>query len=53
MVEIYHVYPLDDLKEHEETRDCWCCPGVEEYDDRILIVHNSLDRWEEYEDAVH
>lgn len=24
-----HVLPIGDLREHEETRDCWCHPRVE------------------------
>jgi hypothetical protein len=41
----YHVYPLDDLREHELSLDCWCKP----YDDEGVIVHNSMDQREKYE----
>jgi hypothetical protein len=40
-----HVIPLDDLKPHVYTIDCWCKP----YLDDAIIVHNSMDRREEYE----
>lgn len=44
----YHVYPLNDFREHEtDGKPCWCNPRVEE--DGELVVHNSMDRREEYE----
>lgn len=43
-----HVYPLNDLREHEtEGVDCWCNPEVD--DDGQLITHNSLDGREKFE----
>ena len=41
-----HVYPFNDLREHC-LGDCWCRP----VDDEGLIVHNSLDGRELYEDG--
>lgn len=42
-----HIEPVEDLKEHILTKNCWCLPTIdEEYD---LIIHNSMDRREEYE----
>ena len=41
-----HVLPVGDLREHEETRDCWCKPTKtrEAYEeDAVVVVHNSLD----------
>lgn len=43
-----HVYPIDDLIEHELTEDCPCgvAPELErttEDGDRWVIVHSSLD----------
>jgi hypothetical protein len=40
-----HVLPVNDLREHEESRDCWCEPRVEADSDwtAALIVHHSLD----------
>lgn len=45
-----HVHPEDDLKKHVLDRNCWCRPIV---DSGYLIVHNSLDRREDYEDKIH
>lgn len=40
------VYPLDDLREHEpDNTQCWCKP----YFDDGVLVHNSMDRREDYE----
>ena len=41
-----HVYPIDDLREHEISVGCRCQPS-EEGDG--VVVHNSMDRREEYE----
>lgn len=41
-----HVLPIDDLRPHEETRDCWCHPDTqrEPYEEAgIVVVHHSLD----------
>lgn len=52
-----HVYPVNDLKDHAltiETRGgvfrspCWCKPSIDTEDGSIL-VHNSMDRREEFE----
>ena len=42
-----HVYPLEDLREHEITTQCWCHPEVDEDDE--ICVHNALDGREAYE----
>lgn len=44
---LYHVLPINDLKEHIESENCHCNPrktieGV--------IVHNSFDRREDFEE---
>ncbi len=43
----YHVYPINDLREHSTDTDkpCWCKPREEDG----IIVHNSMDRREEFE----
>jgi len=42
-----HVYPIDDLKEHDTTdtgNTCECNPQVIiEPDSSIIVVHNSFD----------
>lgn len=40
-----HVVPLNDLREHETDRPCWCSPR----EDDGVIVHNSMDGREFYE----
>jgi hypothetical protein len=44
-----HVIPFCDTKAHDETRDCWCRPEVV---DGSVVIHNSLDRRELYEESV-
>ena len=41
-MEWYHVYPIDDLQEHNaEDHNCWCDPKI---DWKLqLIIHNALD----------
>lgn len=43
----FHILPVDDLRDHEET-ECWCgaAPDVE---DPTVIVHNALDGREAFE----
>lgn len=45
-----HVYPVDDLREHVlKGVACWCRPELdEEYE---VVIHNSMDRREEYEEG--
>ncbi len=38
-----HVLPVNDLREHEQTRTCWCKPRVTREDKNYIIVHASLD----------
>lgn len=47
----YHIYPLDDLREHE-TNDhvsCWCRPTMNEEGN---IVHHSMDGREAFEQGL-
>lgn len=49
---IYHVYPLNDLKEHEIESTCPCGPRSEtQPGGDILIIHNSYDGREAVEAA--
>jgi hypothetical protein len=43
-----HVHPVNDLREHvvDPIKECWCSPTVTE---EGIIVHNALDRREQYE----
>ena len=38
-----HVIPIADLRDHDETRACWCVPAVivELYGD--VVVHHAAD----------
>jgi hypothetical protein len=38
-----HVYPINDLKEHEFNSTCECVPRVEECNGEIILIHNSFD----------
>ena len=39
-----HIYPLQDLEEHDlETTTCKCNPLVEVINDVITVTHNSFD----------
>lgn len=43
---MWHIYPVDDLKEHEVEGDrCWCNPT----EDGSTLVHKSMDGREDYE----
>lgn len=39
--QVFHCLPINDLREHEESADCWCRPRVEE--DGCAVIHNALD----------
>lgn len=40
---IYHIIPINDLKEHEDNSTCHCHPEVHLENNDIFIVHNSYD----------
>lgn len=43
-----HVMPEDDLREHDISESCWCAPRPD-VEEEFVMVHNSMDRREEYE----
>lgn len=47
--EAVHVVPLNDLREHEAIKDCWCKPTEDAVDD--VWVHHSMDKREEFEEG--
>jgi hypothetical protein len=47
MVDGDHVYPVHDLRAHVPI-NCWCHPK----EDEGVVVHNSLDRRELYEQGI-
>lgn len=43
-MKILHVYPLEDLREHNtDSKKCWCNPKLENCEGSIIVTHNSLD----------
>lgn len=45
---IWHIVPTDDLREHEASPDCFCKPLRDEEEPSVWI-HNSLDGRESFE----
>ncbi len=43
-----HIIPLNDLRDHDESIDCWCNPERDDVDSD-LVIHNSMDGREAYE----
>jgi hypothetical protein len=43
-----HIIPIDDLRGHDESFDCWCNPERDDIDPE-LVIHNSMDGREAYE----
>jgi len=41
-----HVLPIDDLREHVESVECWCEPRIEGEGPSFVIVHHSADKRE-------
>jgi hypothetical protein len=40
-----HVIPTNDLREHIESKRCWCRPTI----DGGVVVHNAADGREKFE----
>lgn len=45
------VIPINDIKEHKDEEDCICIPRTE-YDNKLLIIHNSFDNREANEPKI-
>jgi len=41
----WHVVPMDDLRDHESSRHCWCKPTQDE-EEPTVWVHHSMDQRE-------
>ena len=37
-----HVYPINDIEEHNIT-SCWCVPKIIEENGELIIIHNAFD----------
>lgn len=44
-----HVLPVADTREHDELRQCWCRPRIDEQSGHAVVVHNSADGRELFE----
>jgi hypothetical protein len=38
-----HVLPIHDLREHEDTRTCWCQPTLRQESGAMMVIHQSAD----------
>lgn len=41
-----HVLPINDLRDHEETRVCWCAPRCVSWpawQGDVVVIHHSAD----------
>ena len=45
--EVWHVMPVNDLREHDDSKNCWCNPLYDQEDN--IYIHNSMDNREKYE----
>jgi hypothetical protein len=43
-----HIMPINDLRPHITSPDCWCKPTVDD-DYPVFWVHHSIDEREQYE----
>ncbi len=46
--EAIHVVPINDLREHVASKDCWCSPTEDDGFPGVW-VHHSMDNREQYE----
>lgn len=50
---IWHIVPLNDLRDHEESVDCWCQPELldDDYLDSVYL-HASMDGREAFDSGT-
>lgn len=46
---MYHVVPLNDIIEHEDSSTCQCCPTIVIKDGEMICIHNAMDNREDLE----
>jgi hypothetical protein len=46
---VTHIVPVDDLRPHELTSDCWCHPHLDHED--WIATHQSADCREDFENG--
>lgn len=44
----FHVIPVNDYREHEAKRTCWCNPTEDDVEESV-VKHHALDGREKYE----
>lgn len=47
----WHILPINDIKEHEESSTCDCMPTVKIENGEMLIIHNAWDMREVTEEV--
>ena len=51
-----HVVPVDDIRDHDLTEECWCTPHVEYDSDPVnihaVVIHVAADEREKYETGL-
>lgn len=52
-VEVIHVIPLGDLREHQASQSCWCHPDLDDEGglEGNIWLHHALDGRESYEEG--
>lgn len=49
MSDAFHVYPVNDWREHDITPGCWCRPAQDE--ESGVYIHHSMDGREDFEEG--
>ena len=48
-----HIYPINDLKEHNIfSTNCECNPKIEIHNGVMLVIHNAFDQREIIEEVI-
>lgn len=45
----FHIMPINDLQEHEQSNTCECRPKLEIENGEMIFVHNAYDKRELFE----
>ena len=41
---VWHVTPINDLKDHQDSMECWCNPKIQIMENGgVVVTHNALD----------
>ena len=47
-----HIIPIDDIIEHETSKDCPCQPSIDIDDYDVIFMHHAFDNREIIEDLI-